>query len=242
MLREVLGRQIDGDHQFARVEAIVEPRIAFRQPTVLGKGNDALATGTADMDLRIEGSQSNTHIRQVTSTGGPARPQNFMNALHAAVGTATVGLQLAPTAAGFRLIEVITARALTQVTAVRGCITQQGTGAGQNSGHQQGITPGSPWIVGNVRIGHERAQPEAAAVEVSYLLECERLPAEGYEPMGPEVGFIARVIALVIASGERALRRSGLCSVGTSISRNVAESIHATLHPPKALYDSPPSA
>ena len=155
MPRKILWRQIDSDHQLARAEAVIEPGGVFSQTTVLGEGNDALPVRPGDTDFRIERRQGNCHIRQVGSTGDAAGSQDFVNAPHATVRTLRPGL--VSNAIALRLVEVITAGTLIQITAARGGIAELGTRTSQDRGHQERVVSRRTRIVSDVRIGHESA-------------------------------------------------------------------------------------
>ncbi len=149
------GRQLDGSDQFIVCQVVVALRLIARQTVELGEGDLALAVAALDMHHSLQRCKGHAHIRRMSCHAGVARTEDRMAAVQAiARGAATARLTLVAGRAG--VVEVITARALQQIAASAGHVSQLRRCACQDGLGQQWITLFHQRMPGQLRVADQR--------------------------------------------------------------------------------------
>ena len=178
-------------------------------------------------DHGFERRERHAHVRRVRGDALVARPENRVHAVEAVDGR-TPGARLTLVAGRGGVVEVIAARALQEVAAVGGHVAELRRCARQDRPGEERIPPFHLLVVRRVRVGHERAEAQAAPVEL--LDPIQRKARDVDEATRPRDVFLHQVDEIGPAGNEhRCMIRGdlahGRCDVGGSRVREVVHRV-----------------
>ena len=122
------------------------------------------------MDLRLQHRQRDAHVRGVSGDAMLARPEDRVHAVDA-VDRRTAATRLALIARCDRVVEVQAARALQEIAPGRGHVAQLLRGPGEDRAGEQRIARLDLRVIGEIAIGHQRADPQATVPGLLDLVE-----------------------------------------------------------------------
>src|ERR1700730_7973667 len=136
----------------------------------VGKYNAALAPLAGREHARFEGGEGDAHIRGVRGDTMLARPQDGVHAVDP-VDCRTAAARLALIAWRGCIVEIEAARPLQEIAPGRGHVAQLLRGPGKDRAAQQWIARLDLRVIGDIAIGNQRPDPQAAVPGLLDLVE-----------------------------------------------------------------------
>ncbi len=136
----------------------------------IGKGDGALTRRACHVHLGLECGERHAHVGGVRGDARLARAEDCVHAVEPVDGgAAAAGLTFI--AGRGDVVEIVAARALQEIAARRSHVAQLLRGAGEDSAREQRIALRHQEVIGEVGIGHERADAQAAVARLFDRLE-----------------------------------------------------------------------
>ena len=170
VLGKAFGRQFDRRDDLVRPQIAVELRRIARQAMELGKRNAALAAPAGRQHTRLEGGERDAHVRGMRGDAMLARSQDRVHAVDPA-DRRTAAARLALIAGRGRIVEIQAARSLQEIAPGRGHVAQLRRGPGEDRAAEQWIARLYLRMLGEIAIGNQRADPQAAVLGLVNLIE-----------------------------------------------------------------------
>src|SRR5215510_3337933 len=159
--RKAFRRQLDRGDDLVRPQIVVDVRGIARQAMEVGKRDAALAAGAGDQDARLERRERDAHVRREHGDATLARAQDRVAAVDA-LDRRAAAAGLAFVAWRGRVVEIEATRPLQKVAPGRGHVAQLRRGAGEDRAAQHGIARLDLRVIGEIAVGNQRADPQAA--------------------------------------------------------------------------------